>query len=120
MNILQFDNQKKPQSSIDIIRNLRLHEIRGGSDNNDGSYSFVDASQNQSKQQPPTTQTMSNPNIPLEENNYAAFPADTDPTYEYRETVEDRINAWRRQQQVRRWAQGVVFRCFFIDLIMIM
>lgn len=82
----------------------QIYDIRGGGDEDassapyEPSYSYA-APQQQLQQQPPPqldgTAGLS-PTEPLTSSSSEY----TNPSYEYRETVEDRIDAWRKQQQV--------------------
>lgn len=93
----------------------QLHEIRGGGSEDPPSgsepYNNNNYGAQQQQQQPP--QMMGSPNFQSTSssaqptageynnmNGMGGAASNTDPNYEYRETVEDRIDAWRKQQQV--------------------
>jgi hypothetical protein len=107
------------------INSLRINEIRGGGEDNQDSPATDSYSPDGAPQQPVSPQMISPnfqssssvpPSTSTEEYNTVngtygggeggGGATTNDPNYEYRETVEDRIDAWRRQQQVR----GVLFR----------
>jgi len=79
-----------PHSNIHASILSQITRIRGG----EGEESPPETTYNQYAAQ--NQQQMANPN-------FQQPPSTTtnDPMYEYRETVEDRIDAWRKQQLVR-------------------
>lgn len=87
----------------------QIYNIRGGGDGDDSSsspyepsynYAAPQQQQQQQHQQPPP-QLDSTAGSPRTESLTSSSASEyTNPSYEYRETVEDRIDAWRKQQQV--------------------
>jgi len=96
-----------PHSNIHASILSQITRIRGGEGEGSSTplpektYNHYSAQQNQQQQQ------MTNPN-------FQQPPSTTtnDPMYEYRETVEDRIDAWRKQQLVSDFCCCSVVRLF--------
>ena len=82
----------------------QIYDIRGGGDEDassapyEPSYNYASPQQQQQQQPPPQLDGTAglSPTEPLTSSSSEY----TNPSYEYRETVEDRIDAWRKQQQV--------------------
>ena len=100
-------NKHEPSRLLSRIDSAALYKIRGGSSEQDppsiqgATYDYA-APQQQQQQQPPQMNTP--PPFATGEfidEGMGTTPGNTaDPMYGYRETVEDRIDAWRKQQQV--------------------
>ena len=112
-----YANNNKSSSTI----LSQMYNIRGGGDGEDASsapyepsYNYAHPQQQQQQQPPPQLDGAAglSPTEPLAS---SSSEYNTNPSYEYRETVEDRIDAWRRQQQVCSLiGDSTCFFCFGI------
>ena len=80
-----------PHGNIHASILSQITRIRGG-EGEGSSTPLPETTYNQYAAQNQPQQQMANPNFQQ--------PPTNDPMYEYRETVEDRIDAWRKQQLV--------------------
>ena len=85
----------------------QIYDIRGGGDEDassapyEPSYNYAAPQQQQQQQhQQPPPQLDGTAGLSPTEPLTSSSSEYTNPSYEYRETVEDRIDAWRKQQQV--------------------
>ena len=119
----EYTTNSNKSSSIILSQ---IYDIRGGGDEDassapyEPSYNYAAPQQQQQHQQPPPqldgTAGLS-PTEPLTSSSSEY----TNPSYEYRETVEDRIDAWRKQQQVCSYNinDSTCFFCFEILYILL-
>ena len=91
-----------------------IASLRGGSDNSGNYYSNPIDNSQQSQPVAAAQQATSNPAGGGEE--YVdVMGANNDPMYGYRETVEDRIDAWRKQQQHMQQNQSAAEAASAVD-----
>ena len=101
----EYTTNSNKSSSIILSQ---IYDIRGGGDEDasstpyEPSYNYAPQQQQQQQQQhqQPPPQLDGTAGLSPTEPLTSSSSEYTNPSYEYRETVEDRIDAWRKQQQV--------------------
>lgn len=94
-----------------------ITSLRGGSDNNGNGYNNpIDSQQQEQQPLPAAVSAQQATTNPAGGGEYVdVMGSNNDPMYGYRETVEDRIDAWRKQQQHMQQNQSAAEAASAVD-----